>query len=204
MPPSRPKSDYIETDTGNKVARKAQLHGTQHIILGGRTVIQPDVCIRGDLIRTLPSSEVSSNSSAAPQRPAQPSGGGTSVSIGRYTFICSGTILRPPHRLYKGVPSFHPLKIGEHVFVGPDAVIEAASIGDHVYIGAGAVVGRMAILKDWCKVLEGTVVPSGMVVASGYVYGGHPARCVGEVGEGWGVGDGNEGGDLRELWRSIG
>ena len=92
--------------------------------------------------------------------------------------------------MYKGQLSFHPLKIGEHVFVGQGAIIEAASIGDHVHIGKGAVVGRMVILKDWVKVLEGAVLPMGMVVASGCVVGGRPARVVGEVGDGWGAGGG--------------
>ena len=201
MPSARPKSDYIETDTGNKVARKAQLHGTQHIVLGGRTVIQPDVCIRGDLVRTAPQA---ATTPAPGQKPAAPSGGGTSVSIGRYTFISQGSILRPPHRMFKGVVSFHPLKIGEHVFVGQGSIIEAASIGDHVHIGAGSVIGRMAILKEWVEVLEGSVVPAGMVVASGSVIGGRPARYLGDVGDGWGVGEGVEGGDQRELWRSVG
>lgn len=203
MPAVKPKSEYIETDTGNKVARKAQLHGTQHIILGGRTVIQPDVCIRGDLVRTAPAPTTTAQQ-GTDGKPAPASGGGTSVSIGRYSFISQGSILRPPHRMFKGVVSFHPLKIGEHVFVGRNCIVEAASIGDHVHIGPGAIVGRMVILKDWVKVLEGSVIPAGMVVASGSVVGGRPARYLGEVGDGWGVGEGVEGGDQRELWRSIG
>ena len=209
MPPTKPKSDYIETDTGNKVARRAQLHGTQHIILGGRVVIQPEVCIRGDLIRTNPTTTTSSDpdSGAAPNKQipgAAGAGSTTSVSIGRYTFVSHGAILRPPHRVYKSTLSFHPLKIGEHTFVGESAIVEAASIGDHVHIGKGAVVGNMAILKDWVKVLEGTVVPGGMVVSSGCVLGGRPGRVIGECGDGWGVGEGAEGGDLREAWRSVG
>lgn len=61
------------------------------------------------------------------------------------------------------------------------------------------------------KILPDTVVPSGMVVPPNVVVGGQPARIVGEVGEGWGttvagMGSGGElveGGDLRELVRSI-
>ena len=90
------------------------------------------------------------------------------------------------------------------MYIGEGCVIEAASIGDHVYVGKGAVVGRMAIIKDGVKVLEGAVVPTGMVVASGSVVGGAPGRVVGEVGDGWGMYEGMEGGDMRELWRSVG
>ena len=70
-------------------------------------------------------------------------------------------------------------------------------------IGAGSVVGKMVVIRDWVRVLEGSVVPAGMVVPSGVVVGGRPARVVGEVGEGWGVG-GGEGGGLRGLWRGVG
>jgi dynactin-5 len=86
-----PRGEYIETDTGNKVARKATLVGTQNIMLGGKTVIQPEVMIRGDLVRTI---QASSQSGAAPNN--------TAVSIGRYCFLSRGCCLRPPGRLYKG------------------------------------------------------------------------------------------------------
>jgi dynactin-5 len=65
--------------------------GTQNIMLGGKTVIQPDVMIRGDLIRTI---QASSAGGAAPNN--------TAVSIGRYCFLSRGSCLRPPGRLYKG------------------------------------------------------------------------------------------------------
>ena len=80
-------------------------------------------------------------------------------------------------------------------------------IESHVWIGEGVVIGKFAILKEGCKVLEGTVVPGGMVVTSGMVVGGRPGRIVGECGVGWGVGVGGEeveGGDMREMWRTIG
>lgn len=62
----------------------------------------------------------------------------------------------------------------------------------------------MCIIKDWAKVLEGSVVAPGTVVMSGVVVGGRPAREVGEVGEGWGVQEGAEGGDLRGIWKAVG
>lgn len=99
--------------------------------------------------------------------------------------------------------SFYPLKIGDHVFVGERAVVEAATVGNHVHIGKDAVVGSMAILKDFVYVLDGAVVPGGMVVPSWCVVGGAPARIVGEVGEGYGV-EGAEGGLARERYRLVG
>lgn len=78
------------------MARKANLVGTQNIMLGGKTVIQPEVMIRGDLIRTVQASSQSA-SGAAPNN--------TSVSIGRYCFLSRGCVLRPPGRMYKGYVS---------------------------------------------------------------------------------------------------
>jgi dynactin-5 len=88
-----------------------------------------------------------------------------------------------------------------------------------VYISNNVVIGPFAIIKENVKILPHTVVPANMVIASGSVVGGQPARVVGEVGEGWGVSGGGaagglgvggggeekwvEGGDLRELVRSI-
>ena len=78
-------------DTGNKVARKATLVGTQNIMLGGKTVIQPEVMIRGDLTRT----QAAAPSGAAPAN-------STAVAIGRYCFLSKGCLLRPPGRMNKG------------------------------------------------------------------------------------------------------
>jgi dynactin-5 len=220
------KGEYIETvrpqlpilasthsppqDTGNKVSRRSQIIGTTNIILGGKTVIQAEVIIRGDLLRTYPP--------AAPGE-KQP-GAGVAVAIGRYCIFSRGCELKPPGKLYKGsiLPytnphtytytgantrdrafSYYPLKIADHVFVGPGSVVEAALIGSHVRIGAGVVVGKFAIIKDFVRVLDGAVVPPNMVVPSFSIVAGRPARVVGELAEGE-----IEGFDLREEYRAVG
>jgi len=105
--------------------------------------------------------------------------------------------------------SYYPIRIGDNVFIGPGAHISAIAISNHVYIGAGAVLSPFSIIKENCKILPDTVVPANMVVPAGSIVGGKPGRILGEVGEGWGAGNGGpgedwvEGGDLRELVRSI-
>jgi dynactin-5 len=123
--------------------------------------------------------------------------------VGRYTYISRAAILRPPSRLHRGLQSYYPLKIGDHVFIGEHSIVEAAQIGNHVHVGNDVVVGNMAILKDFAYVLDGAVVPPNMVVPSFCVVGGRPARIVGEVGEGYGV-EGAEGGLARERYRVVG
>lgn len=174
------------------MARKATLVGTQNIMLGGKTVIQPEVMIRGDLARSSPSLSSSASGSGAPAN-------NTAVSIGRYCFLSRGCILRPPGRMYKGTFTYMPLRMGDHVFVGQSAVVQAASIGSHVHIGEEVVVGEFAIIKDYTRILDGTVVPPNMVIPSFSIVAGKPARVIGEVPEG-----GHEAFELRDLYKTVG
>ncbi|KAI9767787.1 MAG: hypothetical protein M1840_005468 [Geoglossum simile] len=198
MPPKAPKGEYIETDTGNKVSRKSNILGTQHIILGGKTIIQADCTIRGDLYRTLPPSASSATTSSSSQTSTSTSNPNIAIAIGRYCILSPRSLLRPPAKLYRGAYSHYPLKLGDHVFIGPDTIIEAAVIGSYVHIGAGSVVGRFAIIKDCVKVLENTVVPAGMVVPSFSIVAGRPGRVIDEMPE-----TGQEMMDLKEVYRKI-
>ncbi|KAK5992250.1 Dynactin subunit 5 [Cladobotryum mycophilum] len=186
------KGEYIETDTGNKVSRKAVLVGTQNIMLGGKTVIQPEVMIRGDLVRTIPHAAPSSGGTAAPQN-------NTAVAIGRYCFLSRGVLLRPPGRIYKGTFTYMPLRLGDHVFIGQGTVVQAATIGSHVSIGKGCTINEFAIIKDYVKILDGTIVPAHMVIPSFSIVAGQPGQVVGEVPEG-----GHEEFELRDLYKTVG
>ncbi|TQS33463.1 hypothetical protein Golomagni_06192, partial [Golovinomyces magnicellulatus] len=170
--------------------RKAILVGTQNIVLGGKTVIQPEAMIRGDLVRTAPSS--SSSSSSAPAS-------GTAVAIGRYCFLSRRVLLRPPGRQYKGAFTYMPLRLGDHVFIGQGTVVQAASVGNHVSIGSGCTGGEFAILKDYVKVLDGTVIPAFAVIPSFSIVAGQPGRVVGEIPEG-----GHDEFELRDLYKTVG
>ncbi|KAI9799767.1 MAG: Dynactin subunit 5 [Piccolia ochrophora] len=188
MPPKSSKGEYIETESGNRVSRKSHIVGTQNITLGGKTIIQADCTIRGDLYRTLPSSSTSSTTTSSTTTPTQPPSSThraptPSIAIGRHCILSPTSVLHPPAKLTRGAHSHYPQKLGDHVFVGPGAVVRAASVGNHVHVGAGAVVGDFAILRDCVRVLEGCVVPAGMVVPSFSVVGGRPGRVVGEVPE---------------------
>lgn len=60
-------------------------------------------------------------------------------------------------------------------------------------------IGKFTIVKDYVRIMEGTVVPPNMVIPSFSVVAGRPGRVVGELAEGE-----VEGFDLRELYRSVG
>lgn len=194
VPPPTQQSANVDCDqdSGNKVARKAVLVGTQNIMLGGKTVIQPDVMIRGDLVRTATSSSSSSGAAAA-------SPNTTAVAIGRYSFLAKGALLRPGGRIYKGAFTYMPLRLGDHVFVGQGSVVQAASVGSHVSIGKGCTIGECAIIKDYVKILDDTVVAPFTVIPSFSVVAGQPGRVVGEIPEG-----GYEDLEFRELYKTVG
>ncbi|OBT79650.1 hypothetical protein VF21_01289 [Pseudogymnoascus sp. 05NY08] len=183
-----PRGEYIETDTGNKVSRKSQIIGTQNIILGGKSVIQAEVIIRGDLVRTLD----------APAGGTEKKAPVVAVAIGRYCFLSRGCVLKPPGRVMKGAFSYHPLKLSDHVFIGANSIVEAAIVGNKVHIGKDCVIGKFALIKDCVRILDGTVVPPGMVIPSFSVVAGRPGRVVGEVPEG-----GEEALEGREIYRTI-
>jgi dynactin-5 len=168
------------------------LQGTHNIMLGGRAVIQPEVMIRGDLVRTAPSSS-SGSSGAAPAST-------TAVALGRYCFLAKGALLRPPGRIYKGVFTYMPLRMGDHVFVGQGTVVQAATVGSHVHIGRDCSIGEFAIIKDCVRILDGSVVPPNMVIPSFSIVGGQPARLVGELPEGGSQDDF----ELRDLYKTVG
>ncbi len=116
----------------------------------------------------------------------------------------SATCLRPGACANVGAISnsgftYMPLRIGDHVFIGPTSVIQAASIGSHVLIGTGVVVGEFAIIKDYVRILDDAIVPPHMVIPSFSVVAGRPARVIDEVPEG-----GHERFELRELYKSVG
>ncbi|KAI7849103.1 trimeric LpxA-like protein [Circinella umbellata] len=158
------RSEYIETDTGNKVSRASVICGSQNIILGGKTIIQTECVIRGDLRRT---------------------GGGHAVvvAIGRYCLLSRGSIIRPPYKTYKGMFSYYPMKIGDHVTIGEGSIVEAATIGSHVTIGKNCIIGRFAIIKDCCCITDNTVIPPNTVVPSFSVYSGSPGTYQDELPE---------------------
>jgi len=92
-----------------------------------------------------------------------------------------------------------PLRMGDHVFVGQNTVVQAASVGSHIYIGNDVVVGEFAIIKDYVRILDGSVVPPNMVIPSFSIVAGQPARIIGEIPEG-----GQEQFELRELYKTVG
>jgi len=151
-------AEYALSSDGNKISRAAQLHGPQRIRTGGRSVIRPEAIIRGDM---------------AP------------IQFGKYCIIEDGAVIRSFVRRSKtgAAPQFQPIQFGDHVYVGPDCIIEAATVGSAVIIGRDSIVGRRSVLQDACLVLPGSTLAPETLVPPLAVFGGTPAVLVGLLPE---------------------
>ena len=150
------KDNYIETASGNKVSRHSVLCGSQNIVLNGKAIVEKGCVIRGDL---------------------------ANVRIGRNCVIKTRSVIRPPFKKFNKGVAFFPCVIGDHVFIEEDSVVNAAQIGSYVHIGKNCVIGRRCILKDCCQIADNSVVPSETVVPPFMVFGGSPAKPVGDLPE---------------------
>lgn len=69
-----------------------------------------------------------------------------------------------------------PLRIGENVSVGHNAVVHGCTIGDDCLIGMGSVVLSGAVIGDGCLIAAGAVVLEGAVIPPGSLVAGVPAK----------------------------
>lgn len=152
----------------NVISRTARVSGAENVAIAGNSIVRNGVRIRGDLACVC--IHVFSRRSCFRR-----------VRIGRYCDIGQGAALRPPYRINgDGVSlSFLPVAVASHVIIGSGALIEAvrpacsslqfchiqAWIGVGVRVGAYAIVGKSCVLKDYCIVAAGAIVPDDAVLA---------------------------------------
>ncbi|CDZ98870.1 Dynactin, subunit p25 [Phaffia rhodozyma] len=183
---------FSDQDTGNKVSRRgssidvtscssfmkhahakahtptlpATIQGPQNITLGGKTIIHPGVILRGDLKR-------------------QGIGNKASVvlALGKYSLIGEGCVIRPPGKCYRGVFNFYPVRIGDHVHIGPGSIVEAAQIGNFVQIGKNCIIGKFTMIKDCVKIADNTVIPDMSVIPPFAHISGAPGKHIEDLPE---------------------
>ena len=66
--------------------------------------------------------------------------------------------------------------IGDNVYVGPNASLDACTLESFSYVGMGASVGKGATIESFAVVASGARVADGAVVPSGQIWAGSPAR----------------------------
>lgn len=100
-----------------------------------------------------------------------------SISIGQGTNVQDGSVLHVSHASPYALKS-QPLSIGKGVTIGHKAVVHGCSIGNYCLVGIGAIIMDAAVLEDYVMLGAGSLVPSGKILQSGYLYMGSPAKPV--------------------------
>ncbi|KAJ3536358.1 hypothetical protein NM688_g6849 [Phlebia brevispora] len=75
------------------------------------------------------------------------------------------------------------MKIGDHVHIGANSIVEAAQIGNHVEIGKNCVIGKFTIIKDCARIADNTIVPPNTVIPALSLFGGSPGRFIEDLPE---------------------
>ncbi|DAZ96816.1 TPA: hypothetical protein N0F65_007077 [Lagenidium giganteum] len=139
--------EYIHTSTGNKISRKCTLCSAHNIHLRGKAIIDPGTIVRAELAK---------------------------VTLGRQCIIRERCVIKPPIRILPTGLAFISMKIGDHVYIGDNTVVEAAMIGSFVQIGKNCVIGKRTIIRDCCRIEDNTVVPPDSVIPPFSRIGGIP------------------------------
>ena len=102
-------------------------------------------------------------------------GGGT-IRIGRDCIVMENAVLRAKRQ--------HPLSIGDHCLIGPNAHIVGAKLEDQVFVATGAaifhgaVLGRGSEVRVHATVHLRTRLEPGAIVPIGWIAVGDPARIL--------------------------
>jgi carbonic anhydrase/acetyltransferase-like protein (isoleucine patch superfamily) len=97
------------------------------------------------------------------------------ISIGNGSNIQDGAVLHTD-------PGF-PLKVGDNVTIGHQAMLHGCTIGDGTLIGIQAVVMNGAVIGKDCLVGAGALVPEGKVFPDRKLIVGAPAKIVRELSD---------------------
>ncbi|MBQ9155927.1 MAG: gamma carbonic anhydrase family protein [Eubacterium sp.] len=72
----------------------------------------------------------------------------------------------------------YPIRIGNSVTIGHNAVIHGCTIGNNTLIGMGAIIMNGAVIGEDCIIGAGSLVTGGTVIPDGMLALGSPARVV--------------------------
>lgn len=88
---------------------------------------------------------------------------GSRIEIGECTIVSENAVIRATAAGNED----HPVRIGDHVFIGPHATLLGCAIEPSVYIATGATILQGAVVHSGAVVSVGALVHSGAVVPRG-------------------------------------
>ena len=128
---------YIKTTTHNYVSRLAIIDGAKQVEIKGRSILQKNVIVKGNL---------------------------AIVRVGRYCIINDNTTIEPPPMLPLTLNKYIPIVIGSHTYIGNNCKINAAAIGSMVYIGNNVKLGQRCIIKDNCIIEDDVILGDDTII----------------------------------------
>lgn len=99
------------------------------------------------------------------------------IRVGDSCSIQDGAILHVTHDGPYS-PCGSPLILGKGITVGHQAMLHACTIDDYCLIGMGAIILDKVQIQHHVMVGAGSLVTSGKILESGYLYLGNPAKAV--------------------------
>lgn len=73
------------------------------------------------------------------------------------------------------------MSVGDNVYVGPNAVLDACTLESFSYVGMGSHVGKGARVESFGVVASGAHVAPGETVPSGQIWAGSPAKYLRDI-----------------------
>ena len=98
------------------------------------------------------------------------------ITIGSRTNLQDGSIVHVTHK--SDYSSGYPCTIGSDVTIGHACVIHACTIEDMALIGMGSVLLDGSIIQSNVIIGAKSLVPSGKILESGYLYMGSPCKKI--------------------------
>jgi carbonic anhydrase/acetyltransferase-like protein (isoleucine patch superfamily) len=100
-------------------------------------------------------------------------GDNDTITIGERSNVQDGAVLH----VDPGVP----LKLGNNVSVGHQAMLHGCTVGDETLVGIGAIVLNHAVIGKGCLIGAGTLIPEGKTYPDGVLVVGSPGKVVREL-----------------------
>ena len=99
------------------------------------------------------------------------------IRIGAGTNVQDGSVLHVNHKSAAD-PEGSPLIIGCNVTIGHKVILHGSTLEDECLIGMGSIVMDKVLVQKHVLLGAGSLVPQGMVLESGCLYLGRPAKKI--------------------------
>ena len=101
----------------------------------------------------------------------------SSISIGKGSNVQDLTMLHVTHR-NPGHSLETPLIIGENVTIGHSCCLHACTLQNNILVGMGSIILDRVLIEENVMLGAGSLVPSGKVLRSGFLYFGNPVQQI--------------------------